>query len=46
MSGEVIAMIGALLLPATLVLGPLAVIGLGLAGLAASDLEEGRLIRG
>jgi hypothetical protein len=46
MSGELIAMIAALLLPATLLLGTLVIIGLGLAGLATSDLEERRLIRG
>jgi hypothetical protein len=46
MTPEVIAMVAALLLPAALLLGTLAVIGLGLAGLAASDLDEGRLLRG
>lgn len=45
MTAEVVAMIAALLLPAVLLLGTLAVIGLGLAGLAAQDLDEGRLLR-
>jgi hypothetical protein len=45
MTPELAAMVAALLLPAVLLLGTLAVISLGLAGLASTDLDEGRLLR-
>jgi len=44
-TGEIVALLAAFLLPAVLLLGTLAVISLGLAGLAAAELEEGRLLR-
>ena len=45
MIGEIVAIAAIILLPASLLLGTLTVIGLGIAGLASADLDEGRLLR-
>ena len=43
---ELAALVAIVLLPASLLLGTLTIIGLGIAGLASVDLDEGRLLRG
>jgi hypothetical protein len=43
---ELVAVLAIVLLPASLVLAILTVIGLGVAGLASADLDERRLLRG
>ena len=45
MIGELVALAAIIILPAGLLLAILTVIGLGVAGLAATDLDEGRLLR-
>ena len=45
MIGELVALAAIIILPAGLLLAILTVIGLGVAGLAAADLDEGRLLR-
>ena len=42
---ELVAVLAIVLLPASLVLAIVTVIGLGLAGLASADLDERRLLR-
>ena len=42
---ELAAMAVVILLPASLLLAILTIVGLGVAGLASSDLDEGRLVR-
>jgi hypothetical protein len=46
MIGELVALAAIIILPAGLLLAILTVISLGVAGLAAADLDEGRLLRG
>ena len=46
MIGELVALAAIIILPAGLLLAILTVIGLGVAGLAAADLDEGQLLRG
>ena len=43
--GELVALAAIIILPAALLLSFLTVVGLGIAGLAAADLDEGRLLR-
>jgi hypothetical protein len=43
---ELAALFAIIVLPVSLLLGSLTVIGLGIASLAVSDLDEGRLLRG
>ena len=45
MIGELVAVALVVVLPATIVLGSLALIGLSVAGIASDDFVEGRLIR-
>jgi hypothetical protein len=46
MIGELVALAAIIILPAGLLFAILTVIGLGIAGLASADLDEGRLLRG
>ena len=45
MIGELVALATIIIVPAALLLAFLTVVGLGIAGLAAADLDEGRLLR-
>ena len=46
MIAELAALVAIVLLPASLLLATLTVIGLGIASLASADLDEGRFLRG